>query len=156
MEIFEIYENVKSTPKSNEIVEKIIKSYDKSLNKVKSYNEELYNDLKCDIYVEIYGCHFNEWLLKCATENMQNEDGTAGAHWTLEQTNAVARDSDIKFINFNQYDWNYVMNMIYSDYYGVISNDISAYVKMAKRFIMDKDSPKGKAYHYYMAMKKNY
>lgn len=55
--------------------------------------------------------------------------------------------------NFNEYDWNYVMNMIYSDYYGAITNDTSAYGKLAKKFLMDKDAKHGKAFHYYLAMK---
>ena len=45
------------------------------------------------------------------------------------------------------------MNMIYSDYYGIISDDIKEYVKFAKRFIEDVDAPKGKAFIYYEAMK---
>ena len=125
------------------------------LNRVKSYDKNMYDELEMELYYDIYGCHFNEWMLDYALANMVNEDGTNGGHWTLEQTNSVARDNNIKFQNFNEYDWNYVMNMIYSDYYGAVSNDISSYVKLAKRFIMDKDATKGKAFHYYMAMRKN-
>lgn len=46
------------------------------------------------------------------------------------------------------------MNMIYSDYYGSVSNDNSNYIKMAKAFLNDKDGKEGKAFHYYMSMKK--
>ena len=45
------------------------------------------------------------------------------------------------------------MNMIYSDYYGAVSNDVSTYVKLAKKFLMDKDAKEGKALCYYLAMK---
>lgn len=84
---------------------------------------------------------------------MINEDGTKGAHWTVEETTLVAKQSGITFDNFNEYDWNYVMNMIYSDYYGAIPNEVSSYVKLAKKFIMDKDADKGKALKYYISFK---
>jgi hypothetical protein len=83
---------------------------------------------------------------------MENEDGTRGGHWTLEDTTSVAKQYGIDFSHINQYDWNYVMNMIYSDYYGAVSNDLSTYVKLAKKFIFDKDAPEGKALKYYLAM----
>ena len=44
------------------------------------------------------------------------------------------------------------MNMIYSDYYGSVPNDISSYVKLADKFIRDKDADPGKAFKYYVAM----
>lgn len=44
--------------------------------------------------------------------------------------------------------------MMYSDYYGAISNDTNMYVKLAKKFLEDKDAKEGKVFCYYMAMKK--
>lgn len=125
----------------------------KVMQRLKTYNKEMYDELQIELYKEMYGCHFNEWLLNKATSGMVNEDGTTGAHWTLEQTNQVARQYDIPFTKFNEYDWNYVMNAMYSDYYGAVSDDISAYVKLARKFIDDKDAPDGKALQYYLAMK---
>lgn len=84
---------------------------------------------------------------------MINEDGTTGPHWSIEQTNTVARQNGVQFSNFNEYDWNYVMNMIYSDYYGAVPNDMSTYVKLSKKFLDDKDAPEGKALHYYLTMR---
>ena len=43
--------------------------------------------------------------------------------------------------------------MMYSDYYGIISNDINTYSKLAKKFLLDKDGKKGKALIYYLSMK---
>jgi hypothetical protein len=51
-----------------------------------------------------------------------------------------------------KYDWFYTLNMIYSDYFGVIGSDVATTVKMAKAFLMDKDAPEGKAFKYYTAM----
>ena len=123
-----------------------------SLGMVKRIDEDVYDDIEMYLYKEVYGCHFTKWLLEKALKEMINEDGTMGGHWTVEQTTMVARSNGIEFKDFNEYDWNYVMNMIYSDYYGSVPNETSVYVKMARRFIEDKDAEEGKALKYYLAM----
>ena len=125
-----------------------------SIGMVKRIDEDVYNDIEMYLYKEVYGCHFTKWLLEKALKDMVNEDGTMGGHWTVEQTTMVARSNGIDFKDFNEYDWNYVMNMIYSDYYGSVPNETSVYVKMAKKFLDDKDAEYGKALKYYLAMSK--
>ena len=107
----------------------------------------------CCTILKLFGCHFNDWLLECATSKMINEDGTTGPHYNIDQSNTIARQYNVIFDHFNEWDWNYVLNMVYSDYYGSVTNENSSYVKLAKKFIEDKDAPKGKALHYYLAMK---
>lgn len=126
---------------------------DDALKMIKETNHCLYEDLEIYLYKEIYGCHFNEWMLEKALSKMINEDGSSGAHWNLTDSNNLAKQIGISFTNFNEYDWNYVLNMIYSDYYGSINNDVSTYAKLARKFIEDKDAPEGKALKYYLAMK---
>lgn len=62
----------------------------------------------------------------------------------------------ISFRDFNEYDWNYAMNMIYSDYCEVLGDNVTSYVRMAHKFLNDKDAPDGKALRYAMCMKKDY
>ena len=123
-----------------------------SLGMVKRIDEDVYEDIEMYLYREVYGCHFTKWMLEKALKDMVNEDGTVGGHWTVEQTTMVARSNGISFTKFNEYDWNYVMNMIYSDYYGVVPNETNTYVKMARKFLEDKDAEEGKALKYYLAM----
>lgn len=78
---------------------------------------------------------------------------TITEEWTVMETTQVANSSGIKFDKFNKYDWNYVMNMIYSDYVSILGSNVSSYAKMAEKFLMDKDAPDGKALRYAMAMK---
>lgn len=125
-----------------------------ALSMIKETNHDLYDTLELYLYKELYGCHFNSWMLEKATKSLINEDGTTGPHWTLEQTNNVARQLGLTFDDFNEYDWNYVMNIIYSDYYGSVPNDNTTYAKMARKFIEDKDSVEGKALHYYLNVAK--
>lgn len=127
---------------------------DRMFEELKEKDHEMYEELEDELYRDIYGCHFNEWMLEKAVKKMHNEDGTMGGHWTLQQTTDVAKQHGIQFDDFNEYDWNYVMNMIYSDYYGAIPNDLTYYVKMSKKFLEDKDAEKGKAYHYYRKIAK--
>ena len=125
-----------------------------ALSMLKETDKKAYEDLEIYLYKMVYGCHFNEWLLEKALNDMQNEDSTKGMHWSLTETTNVAKDFGISFDRFNEYDWSFVINMLYSDYYGSVPNDVSTYVKMAKKFLEDKDAPDGKALKYYLAMKK--
>lgn len=122
-------------------------------DELKESDREMYDELEIRLYKEIHGYHFTDWMLEKALRHMVNEDNTIGGHWTVEQTNDVARNYNISFVNYNEYDWNYVMNMIYSDYFGAVTDDVSVYVKLAKKFLNDKDAKDGKALIYYLAMK---
>lgn len=134
-------------------VEQLKNFIDKSFLELRLKDYEMYEELEEELYREVYGCHFNEWLLQKALSKMVNEDGSFGGHWTLEQTTSVAKNNGVEFDHFNEYDWCYVMNMLYSDYYGSIPNETSVYLKMAKKFLDDKDAKDGKAYRYWLAMK---
>lgn len=124
-----------------------------TLSMLKETQHDLYDELEMHLYKQIYGKHFSDWLLEKATKNMINEDGTYGPHWTVQQTTDAARNNGINFKEYNEYDWNYVMNMIYSDYYGSVPDDTNIYVKMTKKFLQDKDAKEGKALCYYLAMR---
>lgn len=126
---------------------------DDAMSMIKETHHDLYEDLESYLYREIYGCHFSDWLLNKALSQMVNEDGTTGGHWNIEQTNNVAKSLDVMFDKYNQYDWNYTMNMLYSDYYGAVPNDALSFGKMAMKFLEDKDAPQGKAFKYYMTMR---
>lgn len=84
------------------------------------------------------------WLL-----NMQNDDGTTGPHWSIDETNTF------KPAEVSEYCWECAMNMMYSDYYSVaIAYNVNVpefYADMARAFLFDKDakSPKDKIAAYY-------
>ena len=123
------------------------------LSMLKETNHDLYDELEINLYKKVYGKHFCDWLLEKATKNMINEDGTHGPHWTVQHTTDAARSNGINFKEYNEYDWNYTMNMIYSDYYGSVPDDVNTYAKMTRKFLQDKDAKEGKALCYYLAMK---
>lgn len=84
------------------------------------------------------------------TSKMQNADGTIGSHWTLEQTQDVAKQRNI---TCDPNDFWAVMNMMYSDYCQVAKRQSvdtpGFYADMAKAFLEDADAAEGKAYLYW-------
>mgnify|MGYP004459354619 CR=1 FL=1 len=83
------------------------------------------------------------------TSKMQNADGTKGCHWTLEQTQDVAKQRNI---NCDPNDFWAAMNMMYSDYCTVArsysADNQNFYADMAVAFLRDKDAVPGKIVKY--------
>lgn len=74
-------------------------------------------------YEAEHGPHFNEEHARKAVSKMENEDGTRGPHWSIEETTTLANQYGISLGNrFNRYDWFVALNMVYSDYYTVITS----------------------------------
>lgn len=72
-------------------------------------------------YEAEHGPHFNEEHARKAVSKMENEDGTRGPHWSVEETTTLASQYGINLgSRFNRYDWFVALNMVYSDYYKVI------------------------------------
>ena len=75
------------------------------------------------------------------TAKMENEDGSVGAHWTMEQTGQVAA---IAGVHFEPWVWYAALNMMYSDYYAVAAkyglDRPEFYADLAKAFLDDKDA----------------
>lgn len=94
-------------------------------------------------------------------DGMKNDDGTHGAHWTIEQTTAVAESLDIPLDTISEYCWWATMNMMYSDYVNVAIDykvDVpDFYANLAEAFLFDKDagSPKQKLGAYYSCIAKH-
>lgn len=113
------------------------------------------NRIKLERHEYTYGPHFNESCAKEAVVNMQNEDGTTGAHWSLDETTQLANQYNVDLHDsFNKYDWFVALNMIRSDFYKVIVNMSNSdhakhFVEFAKAWLEDKDVEEGKMWYYY-------
>lgn len=107
-------------------------------------------------YEAQHGPHFNEEKARKAVSKMENEDGTRGPHWTIEEAVALANQHGIRLDEkFNKYDWYVALNMIYSDYYKVIVSIANSahnkyFVDFAKAWLCDKDIDEGKMWFYYV------
>lgn len=87
----------------------------------------------------------HEWM-----ENLQNEDGSKGPHWTKEQTTQVMEK---RGFDCNRLEWWVAMNAMYSDYSKVAKkhnvNNVDFYADLAKAWLHDADAVDEKAAAYY-------
>lgn len=114
----------------------------------------LYERLKR--HESMYGPHFTESCALKAVSRMDNEDGTHGAHWSIDDAVKLATQYGIKLdtSKFNEYDWFVALNMVYSDFYKAVVNMTSTdhtkyFVELTKAWLGDKDVEAGKMWHYF-------
>lgn len=95
--------------------------------------------------------HLTKEMAKEWTSHMENEDGTIGAHWTLDQAKQVMAQKEI---DGSPVEFWVALNATYSDLckvfkkYGI--NTIDAYVDFAKAFWLDdQDAVPNKLAAYY-------
>lgn len=156
MKFMELVEGAKKLPNGREVMDKWIVVVDDVMSELEIKNKELYDEAMEEMYVSVYGEHFNEEMATSAVEKMKASSSsiTSGQHWTVDEAKTLARQQGVDFSTFNEYDWYWTLNMVYNDYAGVVvgSGDNTMFAKMAKAFLKDVDAPKGKAYRYYKAM----
>lgn len=100
-----------------------------------------------DLYTFLYGSHFCESTARKAVDGMKNKDGSYGESITKATSDETAKKLGIVFVHFNEWDWYYAVNMVASDYYGVV--DQATYYKIARAWLEDIDVPQGKAFRYW-------
>lgn len=104
------------------------------------------------ITMEVEVSTFTEADAKRWTEHMKNDDGSMGAHWTLEQATAVANSIGV---HVDPWIWFAALNMEYSDNFDVAQkyglDRPEYYADLAKAFLFDKDGggPEAKIARYY-------
>lgn len=108
---------------------------------LKHTDKTYYHELEYKLHKMAYGEHLTEDMAHKWVENMENKDGTKGAHWTIEQAKSHVG-------HHNLADFYAVLNMMYSDYYSP-SFDTSTYVRLAEDWLNDPDVGAGKTLKYY-------
>lgn len=88
--------------------------------------------------------HFDRQMAEEWAANMENEDGTRGPHWTLDQAKQVMAQKEIGGSPLAFY---VALNAMYSDYCKVAKklgvNTVDFYACMAEAFLNDKDAVGG-------------
>lgn len=85
------------------------------------------------------------------TNRMQNEDGTSGPHWTIDQAKQIMAQRNL---SISPTEFWVAINIIYSDFSPVakkhgLGGSLDFYVDMAKAFLNDKDAAPNKLSNYY-------
>ena len=122
------------------------------------FGREIYNDMRSDASIPNHreGDHMvskhtkggarsnmgmDEHLAKEWTAMMENEDGTKGPHWSMEQIKKVIEQRGMPGDPVEIW---VAMNMMYSDYCKVAKrlgvNTMDFYAEMARAFLDDKDA----------------
>lgn len=95
---------------------------------------------------------------------LKNADGTKGEHFDKEQILPMAEKMGVDFKDYDEHEFVFVTNMMYSDYCEALRNVVTPerealiYAKLAKAWLEDKDSPKGSeklAIYYYCVIDKD-
>lgn len=158
MHLNKILEQIKRHQSPTEAIDKLATALEKHEGSLleKGFTI-LKSELAANMYEAINGPHFDEEHAHYAVEGMENEDGTKGLHWTVEETTSVANQMGInlKSEKHNKWDWFVAMNMIYSDFYKAVvamtgSANTKYFAELAKAWLCDKDISEGKMWHYYV------
>ena len=99
-----------------------------------------------DSYMPLNKDMADMWL-----KGMNNEDGTHGPHWSLEQAKQLMAQ---KHVDCDPIEFWAALNMVYSDYVKVakkhgVGGNLDFYVDMAKAFLDDKDAKDDKIGRYF-------
>lgn len=148
-----IYDDTQSMRDGREKFSEVLNIVDEYLEETHVVDQCLYDDLKMDIYVCLNGPHFNEDMLMKAYSHMVNDNNTLVPQYDLRDVEKIMQDYGIRSTKFNLYDFAYVLNSMYADYCQVIGDDDVTYIELAKKFLMDKDGPEGKAFIYWKSMR---
>ena len=152
MHLSRILDQIKRHPSPTEALTKLGKAMDKHEdNLLEKGFRILKSELCANVYEAINGPHFDEEHAKYAVEGMENEDGSKGPHWTVEETTSIANQMciNLKSEKHNKWDWYVAMNMIYSDFYKAVvaitgGASTKHFAELTKAWICDKDISEGK------------
>lgn len=158
MHLSKLLEQIKHHSSPTEAIDRLGKTFEKHEESLLEKGLRiLKSELSADMYEAVNGPHFDEEHARYAVEGMENEDGSKGPHWTVEETTSVANQMGInlKSEKHNKWDWYVAMNMIYSDYYKAVvamtgNANTKHFAELAKAWICDKDISDGKMWHYYV------
>lgn len=145
MHLNKILDQIKHHPSPTEAIDKLGKALEKHEGSLLEKGFQiLKSELCANVYEAINGPHFDEEHARYAVEGMENEDGTKGPHWTVEETTSVANQMGINLRSekHNKWDWYVAMNMIYSDFYKAVvamtgSNNTKHFAELTKAWICD-------------------
>ena len=138
--MMEYWQDIKNNPSKMKCVFDYVVN---SIEDMKFTNEKAYWKARLGLHESMYGCHFDTTLAHCAVSKMENVDGTCGEHWTSDQTKSLLTNNKL---DINEWDFYYLMNMLYSDYQEILGADANNYVKMSIAYVDDPDADKGKVF----------
>lgn len=106
MHLNKILDQIKHHPSPTEAIDKLGKALEKHEGSLLEKGFQiLKSELCANVYEAINGPHFDEEHARYAVEGMENEDGTKGPHWTVEETTSVANQMGINLRSEKHNKW---------------------------------------------------
>lgn len=134
---------VHKLPEKQEIMEKLTDITDDFVESIKITHPQKYNNF-LDKVKQLYDeGHFTEDNLIKAKEITGND------HFTLEDTTKYAKEAyEINFDNesFNEYDFNFIVNEMYSLFHPIYKEEMDKYTELALAWL---DHNAGKTFWYF-------
>ena len=95
--------------------------------------------------------HLSKQEIMEIKRSMKNEDGTVGAHYSLQEVLPLSEKMSIRFEEFDEEEFCLTVNMMYSDYCKAMRESVAlppdkelmTYIKLANAWLNDKDGPRG-------------
>lgn len=114
------------------------------------HNEEYYPDYNMRDYGEMDKMKLSKRELKRYERELINADGSQAPHFKdMQQILNVAQQIGVKYDGFDEADFCFVMNMLYSDYCLAVrkfvpqDRELMFYADLAKAWLTDEDAPEG-------------
>lgn len=110
---------------------------------VKDYDKDCYDDLEMKLYKMAYGSHLNKKMAEEIVHKMR----PYGMRWSIEETKTLQRQRGINDID--EIAFYTVINSAYNDYKDLFGEDIENYIRFTIDFIKDEDAKEGKVFKYF-------
>lgn len=134
--IDEIFESLDEHKK-----EALMEVFDEMFCSIKSTDIEKYHQLEYDIMVIANNGHFDNKIYVKATACLLKKYEASALHWNMEQTDAVCKNLGYHGNEkYNNYEFNFIMNMLYFQFHEIANIEATTYGKMANRWLTENEN----------------
>ena len=149
MDIEEYIEKIVENGKVEDM-EELSEMLEETMDIVKDYDKECYDDLMMKLYRMAYGNVLNKEMAEEIVHKMK----PYGMRWSIEETNDVQNKYGLD--NIRPVDFFIVINSKFNDDKETVDRftrnpeeELEMYVSLTKNFIMDEDAKQDKVFLYY-------
>ena len=126
-----------------EDMEELSEMLEVTMDIVKDYDKDCYDDLMMKLYKMAYG----SVITKEMAEELVKKMRPYGKKWDYEQTKRMQEDYGLDDVR--NADFFLVINSAYNDYKDIFGDNVENYIKYTLDFIRDEDAKSDKIFIYY-------
>lgn len=126
-----------------EDMEELSNMLEDTMEIIKDYDKECYDDFEMKLYEMAYGSHLNRKMAEKIVSKMK----PFGMRWSYEETSNLQMQKGI--VDINESDFYTVINSAYNDFRDIFGEDVDTYIRFTLDFINDEDAKEGKVFKYF-------